>query len=541
MKQLQILTAQDREMLQKRKAKFKKIGKRKNGKSGIAFLLSSVLIFSLTSCSYLPDWLGESKKNSGIKGTRISVLHLDNSNTSADNNLAELKVLIPRSTPNDKWYKSNGTPSLLINNPYVPHEFPVKYEVGIGGSTTDGEHMTASPLVADGKIFVIAASGKVSAFDALNIRKPIWRTKLKFDNKREKLASAAGMTYYEGKIYIATGYNQVDALDSATGKVIWTRTINSIARSAPEVKNNVIYINTIDNRLYALDTADGGILWTHTGGNEDISVFGSASPVVYENMVIAPYSSGEVYALKISDGTEIWSDVFARRSISSAGTLSDIDASPVVQNGKVFIISNDGVLAASDLKTGKRIWEQAVSGRQSPWIAGDFLYLISNKNEITCINTSSGGIKWVKQLQSYKKEDSKSNPIKWSGPVLAGDLLWVVSSHGKIMALSPRNGDIEYERKVPKDIYISPVVAYGNIYLYSDDAELIELTDKTVFELNDEKLLTEDTQPVVETKPNPGKIKPLLNKITSGVNNTTRKVTDSVKGLFGDKKVKDAK
>jgi outer membrane protein assembly factor BamB len=387
-----------------------------------------------------------------------------------------MKVLIPRPLPNEKWYKSDGHHYLVPSNPELSHPLIKSYKINTGKGASDSQHLTASPIIADNKIFTISANSIISAFSANDIRKRLWQLKLKLGDKKDYFSSAAGISYYDGKIYATTGYNEVFAIDAINGKIIWTRNINSVSRSAPEAKENIIYVNTIDNKLYALDAKDGSILWTHAGSTEEISMFGSSSPVVYDNQIIAPYSSGEIFALKISDGSEIWSDVFSRRAFSSASSISDIDAAPVVSFGKLFVISSDGVLAASDIKSGKRLWEQQISGRQSPWVAGDFLYVISSKNELICIYIPTGGIKWVKQLKSYTKEDSKGDPIIWSGPVLAGDYLWAVASNGKLTAFSPRSGDIEYERKVESDIYVAPIVAYGKIYLYNDDADLVSLS-----------------------------------------------------------------
>jgi hypothetical protein len=448
-------------------------------KTAILLLFISLLTQMITACSHLPDWIGESKKESGIKGLRISVLELDK-NTSADRELEQFQIYVPGAMKNDNWYKSYGHPSSLPENIIFPQPPSSILKISAGRGAGDGQHLKIVPVIAGGRVFTISADGRISAFDAANIKKNLWRTKLKFENKSEKSLSAAGISYYNGKLYVASGYNQVDALDAATGKIIWSKNLNNIARAAPDVRDNMVFVNTIDNRIYALDASNGSILWNHAGGNEDLSVFGTASPVVSGEIVVAPYSSGEVYALQASDGREIWSDIFTRKTIGTTKMLSDIDASPIIANGMIFIISNGGVLAASDIKTGKRLWEKSVSGRQTPWISGDFLYLITNKNELACINTKSGGIKWVSQLPSYKKPDAKINPIQWSGPVMANDLLWIVSSRGKLVAISPLDGTEKYSRKIPKNIYSAPVFAGGSMYLYSDDAELIQINNGNV-------------------------------------------------------------
>lgn len=485
------------------------------------------LALTVSACSSMPDFWGDAKKDSGIKGKRISVLSLDNG-LSSDGTLSEMKVLIPRPLANEKWYKSDGHHYLIPSNPELPHALTNMKKASAGKGTTDSQHLNSSPIIADNKVFTISADSVISAFDAHNIKKRLWNVKLKLGDKKDRFSSTAGISYHDGKIYATTGYNEVISIDASSGKILWTRNINSISRSAPDAKENVIYVNTIDNKLYALDAKDGSILWAHSGSTEEISMLGSSSPVVYDSLVIAPYSSGEIFALKSSDGSEIWSDVFSRRSFSSASSIADIDAAPVVSFGKLFVISSDGVLAASDVKTGKRLWEQQISGRQSPWVAGDFLYTISDKNELTCIYIPTGGIKWVKQLKSYTKDDSKGDPIVWSGPVLAGDYLWAVGSHGKLTAFSPRNGDTLSERKVPDDIYVSPIVAYGNLYLYNDDAELIFLSgdaSKNQAEKPEQEIYKENS-----------KDESTLHKVTTKTGKAADKVVGAVKGIFGGKK-----
>lgn len=442
----------------------------KHSAKTLAFIL---LAANISACSTISGWFKEEKET--IKGERISVLGNNSDTSTADSALSSVKVLIPKPLENDKWYKSNGYHYLIPSNPEVARDFVRTLEVSTGKGAKYGQHISISPVIADGKVFTISTDSVISAFDAHNIKKELWHTKLKIGRGKDNFSTDAGMSYYSGNIYATTGYNELVALNANTGEILWTRTIGEVPRSAPAIKNNTLFINTLNNKLYAIDATDGSILWTHNGSTEEISIVGSASPVVYKDTVIAPYSSGEMYALNTNDGTEIWSDVFARHSINSYGLLPDIDATPVVSFGKVFVISNDGVLAASTIDGDKRLWEQQISGRKTPWVAGDFLYVISNDNQLACIHIKSGGIKWIKQLQNYRKEKSKDGPITWSGPVLAGDYLWLVGSHGKLVAMSPRDGTIESEHKIPKNIYSAPSVAYGNIYLFGDDAELVML------------------------------------------------------------------
>ena len=79
---------------------------------------------------------------------------------------------------------------------------------------------------------------------------------------------------------------------------------------------------------------------------------------------------------------------------------------------------------------------------ESPWIAGDFLYMISVNSELVAINRADGRIQWVTQLPEFKNPEKKIDRIIWTGPVLASDRLIVASSTERAYAVSPYDGRI---------------------------------------------------------------------------------------------------
>lgn len=431
-----------------------------------------IIIFLLifTGCSSL-GWFGSSDKKADISdGERISVLKTDNL-LKADESLSKAVITIPAQKENNKWLKSSGFNNDIPENPSAAKEFDsVKY-VNIGSGGSKHTHLTASPVISDDKVVTIDSKGVVTAFAIDNMKK-IWRTKIKL---KEQVGDfyGSGMMYAGDNIYVTTGSRYIVALDAATGNQIWQRSINSVSRSAPLVYKGMVFINTIDNRLYAIDAKDGGILWTHNGIKEDMSVFGVASPTVSNDIIYVAYSSGELYALRTIDGSEIWSDSF----VSGSGDYSfaDIDAAPVVNGGMVYAVSNDGVLAASDMYSGERAWEQELSAEHQPWVAGDYLFIISNKEQLAAINKKTGGIKWVVQLPEYSNQKAKSGEISWNGPIMAGGLLRVTGSNGRMLSISPENGEILYRNKIDKDVYLPPVVAYNSVFLISDGGKMAVL------------------------------------------------------------------
>src|SRR5205823_6864650 len=127
------------------------------------------------------------------------------------------------------------------------------------------------------------------------------------------------------RLYVATGYAQVLALDPADGKVIWRQNVASPIHTPPTVADGRVFAVTVDNELNALAVADGKRLWSHNGIPETAGLLGGASPAVEGEVVVAAYSSGELFALRVENGRSIWSENLASaRAANAVAGLADI-------------------------------------------------------------------------------------------------------------------------------------------------------------------------------------------------------------------------
>ncbi len=147
----------------------------------------------------------------------------------------------------------------------------------------------------------------------------------------------------------------------------------------------------------------------------------------------------------------------------------------MVDRGTVYAISHSGVMAAINLSTGDRSWSRDVGGIQTPWAAGDFIYVLSTDQQVICLTRKEGRVKWIHQLSRFKDAEKKEDPIVWAGPVLVSDRLILVSSAGFAVSLSPYTGKLIGRVEIPGEAYIAPVVADGTLYLWTNDAQLVAL------------------------------------------------------------------
>ncbi|MEL7017361.1 MAG: PQQ-binding-like beta-propeller repeat protein, partial [Pseudomonadota bacterium] len=188
---------------------------------------------------------------------------------------------------------------------------------------------------------------------------------------------------------------------------------------------------------------------------------------------VAPFSSGELVAFLTENGRPLWTDSLVRNAqLTALSTLNDIAGSPVIDRGLVYAVSHAGQLVAIDIRSGDRVWAVSVAGLQMPWVAGDFIYLVSVDSELVCVSREHGAIVWVSQLRKHEKVKKKKGRIAWAGPVLAGDHLVLVSSVGELVKVDPTDGEIVETKKIKEGSLVSPVVSGEKIYVLTQKGKL---------------------------------------------------------------------
>jgi outer membrane protein assembly factor BamB len=262
-------------------------------------------------------------------------------------------------------------------------------------------------------------------------------------------------------------------MDAQTGEVIWKVKHAGPLRGSPTIAFGQVYVMTQDNQILALNAEDGALLWNESGSTTQSGVFGVAAPSAGQGTVIAGYSSGELSAYRYENGRTLWTDALARTNISTkVSSLMDIDADPIIDSGRVYALGQGGRMAAYELVTGQRIWELNLAGISTPALAGEWLFTLTDDARLLAIARSTGRVRWITQLQQYRDEKKKKDPIFWTGPVLAGGHLWVASSSGEVWKISAGEGSASMLDDIKQPISLPPVVADGHLYILDDSGTI---------------------------------------------------------------------
>ena len=111
-------------------------------------------------------------------------------------------------------------------------------------------------------------------------------------------------------------------------------------------------------------------------------------------------------ALTLDTGQQIWNEAVLRpRRTLAIGTMADIVGDPVIAGGRVIVAGASGEMASFDLEQGSREWTAEVTSMQTPWVAGNFIYVLTERNEVVCMVDQGGRVRWVSPLGELVEPD----------------------------------------------------------------------------------------------------------------------------------------
>jgi outer membrane protein assembly factor BamB len=312
-----------------------------------------------------------------------------------------------------------------------------------------GDLVWSSPAVANGVVYAGSYDGFLYALNASTGARlwkhrtggPIWSS-----------PAVAG-----GGVFVGSDDGLLYALNASTGAKLWSFATGARLDSSPAVANGVVYISGSKGTVYALDAATGAEQWSHpTGGDYVFSSPAVADGIVYVgadllNSPFAPHP-GSLYALDAATGAQVW----------KYDLDQEVDSSPAVSGGGVYVGCFDGSVHALDAATGAERWSYQTDGGvwSSPAVSGGVVYVGSEDESLYALDASTGAKLWSRPT---------GGPID-SSPAVANGVVYVGSTNplgDDLYALDASTGAKLWGYKTgdSRGVESSPAVADGVVYV----------------------------------------------------------------------------
>jgi len=381
-------------------------------------LLALAATTTLGGCAVIDGVRGDSGKkgNTPTIGSRVDILGIER-DTEVDPALAGFAVTLPPVALNEAWAQPGGNASKSPGHVELGQGLSRIWTAKVTGANPRAR-LAASPVMSDGRIYVVDTTARVTAFDA-NTGAQIWSNALEIEKDGKPSRFGGGVSATGTNVFATNGVGDVASLAADTGALAWKKRPAGPLRGAPTLSNGNVYVMTQDNQIYALRQSDGEAQWNEAGPVSASGIFGVGAPAAAQGTILAGYSSGELAAYRYENGRSLWSDTLSRTAMStSVSTLTDIDADPVIDRGRVFALGKGGRMASYELVSGQRIWEINIAGISTPVTSGEWVFVMTDEARLLCVARSTGKIRWISKLQRYKNEKKKKSLSAGMAPSL---------------------------------------------------------------------------------------------------------------------------
>lgn len=260
-----------------------------------------------------------------------------------------------------------------------------------------------------------------------------WRTPFPVNEHMSSTPTVA-----EGKVYITLYDNSLHAIDTRTGETEWSYDTGSWVTSSPVVSEGVLYAGSRDGEVYSLNALTGETNWLYPTGK---SVFHT---LALEGESVFAASGASIYALETRSGRLLWQNTID----------DDVAFSPTLQDKTLYTGSASGYLYALSASTGEVIWRHKADEESSsisaeggrvydrvvtpPAVSEEALYIGTESGYVQAVSRSSGTLLW----------EFKAAAAITRTPILHDEIVYAANRfEGPIYALQASTGELVWQKE----------------------------------------------------------------------------------------------
>ena len=316
------------------------------------------------------------------------------------------------------------------------------------------------PIFLNDGLIYFDKKGTIIRYD--DNQKILW--KKNYYSKAEKKLKPKLNFIVEGKnLVVADNIAKLYSLNINSGELNWTQNNSYPFNSEIKKNKNQFFIVDYKNTLKCYNFSDGKECWelkteeTFTMANSKLSL------IIIKNDVIFSNSIGDITAVNINSGLITWQ--LPTQSSDILNETYNFKISKLVSDeNSIYFSNNKNQFYSIDSKTGTINWINEINSNLTPLINGNLIFTISEEGYLYVLDKIKGNIIRVNYLfQNYKLKVRKN--IKPIGFSIGNTKLYLTNSDGKMIIVDLNLGNIIDIQKISGNFVSKPFIHNQNLYV----------------------------------------------------------------------------
>jgi cobaltochelatase CobN len=281
-----------------------------------------------------------------------------------------------------------------------------------------------------------------------------------------------GASIADGRVYVAnriggSGTLGLYCLNETTGETIWHNPLGgSGGVSTPAILGDRLFVGSLTGELYCINATDRTTVWSRMIEPNKLYWGVGSCPLIYEDTVfVNTASDGALFAFDL-EGNELWNITTG----SYAGGAAAYYRSPAAHDGKIFFGGSGSAFYCVDTATRTEVWNFSTTGSVStaPAIEDGVVYF-ATMSRMYAVDMDGKEV-WMHDLKGTI-----------SSPAVAYGRVYIGSDDKKMYCFNASDGDEIWNISVDANVKSSPVVADETVYfgtnIYGDMVYALNASD----------------------------------------------------------------
>ena len=249
--------------------------------------------------------------------------------------------------------------------------------------------------------------GKIFVY-SLNTKKKIFEYNF-YKNKFKNFDKKIYLIIKNNIVYAADNLGYLYAIDLNSKLLIWAKNYGIPFRSNLKLLNDQIFLANQDNVIYSVNRKTGNKNWQFSTNLTSLKSDFENNFLIDEisKNLLFLNTSGELYSIGYLNQQINWVINFKKSTLAEDTNL--FSGQPMVlKNNNLIITTKRKILSFNSMNSLKN-WEFPSDSILKPVITTNFIYLLSKKNLLICLESKSGKVLWSKNIyknmpKKYKKK-----------------------------------------------------------------------------------------------------------------------------------------